>query len=297
MATPIQFSYGNRMQVDNPERSDGLRKKCYLYTRVSTAAQVDGYSLEACEEDLKAARRELHGLEHVKYRLGQELDQLDVRKADYDEAYEQLQTKIDGTYERMDLLEEEIREKKKKLEVLKRSLRSSEDIYRILNHFDAVFARMDPFERRELCRQFIERIEIFPEEREDKRILKRIEFRIPVCDKKAGKLEGRAQAAGMALAVDCGEQGLTAAEAKATYSQIRDYVWEHYGKKVSTLNISQVKRKYGLEMGKAYNKPAQNKYRVPGCTKEKERMIMEALKHFRMMKEDVEWKEGDDGKE
>ena len=29
-------------------------KKCYIYTRVSTAAQIEGYSLDAQEESLKA---------------------------------------------------------------------------------------------------------------------------------------------------------------------------------------------------------------------------------------------------
>ena len=63
------------------------------------------------------------------------------------------------------------------------------------------------------------------------------------------------------------------------------------GEKVSSLYIAQVKRKYGLKIGKAYNKPKENKARVPRCPKEKELLIMEALKSFGLMAEDVEYRE------
>ena len=39
----------------------------------------------------------------------------------------------------------------------------------------------------------------------------------------------------------------------ATYPQIKEYVQEHSGLKVSSLYISQVKRKCGLDVGQNYN--------------------------------------------
>ena len=47
---------------------------------------------------------------------------------------------------------------------------------------------------------------------------------------------------------------------------------------------------YGLDVGKAYNKPAKNKNYVPVCPVEKEVLILDALKHFRMLDEDVEYR-------
>ena len=44
----------------------------------------DRSSLEACEADLKRTRKELHGQEHLKYKLGMELDNLDIFAEDYD---------------------------------------------------------------------------------------------------------------------------------------------------------------------------------------------------------------------
>ena len=77
------------------------------------------------------------------------------------------------------------------------------------------------------------------------------------------------------------ELDLTAAESKATYDEIKAYVLEKYGLKVSSLYISQVKRKCGLDMGQNYNLSKKEDAKVPQCPPEKEAAIVEALKHFR----------------
>ena len=79
------------------------------------------------------------------------------------------------------------------------------------------------------------------------------------------------------------ELDLTAAESKATYDEIKAYVLEKYGLKVSSLYISQVKRKCGLDVGQNYNLPKKEDAKVPQCPPEKEAAIIEALKHFQMI--------------
>ena len=79
------------------------------------------------------------------------------------------------------------------------------------------------------------------------------------------------------------ELDLTAAESKATYDEIKAYVLEKYGLKVSSLYISQVKRKCGLDVGKNYNLSKKADAKVPQCPSEKEAAIMEALKYFSMI--------------
>ena len=66
----------------------------------------------------------------------------------------------------------------------------------------------------------------------------------------------------------------------ATYTQIKDYVLEHSGLKVSNLYISQIKRKCGIEVGKNYNLPKSEDSRQPMCPSEKEKAIREAFKYF-----------------
>ena len=69
----------------------------------------------------------------------------------------------------------------------------------------------------------------------------------------------------------------------ATYTQIKDYVLEHSGLKVSNLYISQIKRKCGIEVGKNYNLPKSEDSRQPLCPPEKEKAIREAFKYFAMI--------------
>ena len=69
----------------------------------------------------------------------------------------------------------------------------------------------------------------------------------------------------------------------ATYTQIKDYVLEHSGLKVSNLYISQIKRKCGIEVGKNYNLPKAEDSRQPQCPSEKEKAIREAFKYFGMI--------------
>ena len=70
---------------------------------------------------------------------------------------------------------------------------------------------------------------------------------------------------------------------KATYPQIKNYVLENTGLKVSSLYISQIKRKCGLDVSDSYNKPKSEDSRVPQCPPEKEEAIIDALKHFGMI--------------
>ena len=79
------------------------------------------------------------------------------------------------------------------------------------------------------------------------------------------------------------ELDLTSAESKATYDEIKAYVLEHTGLKVSSLYISQIKRKCGLDVGQNYNLSQKEDAKVPQCPPEKEKAIMEALKHFGMI--------------
>ena len=85
------------------------------------------------------------------------------------------------------------------------------------------------------------------------------------------------------IEVKMDELDLTAAESKATYDEIKGYVLEKHELKVSSLYISQVKRKCGLDVGQNYNLSKKEDAKVPQCPPEKEVAIMDALKHFQMI--------------
>lgn len=69
----------------------------------------------------------------------------------------------------------------------------------------------------------------------------------------------------------------------ATYEQIKAYVLEKFELKVSSLYISQIKRKCGLDVGQNYNLSKKENAKVPKCPPEKEAAIMDALKYFQMI--------------
>ena len=83
--------------------------------------------------------------------------------------------------------------------------------------------------------------------------------------------------------LDMDDIDLTSAESKATYEEIRDYVLEHTGLKVSNLYIAQVKQKCGIIERVNYNLPKSENSRQPKCPPEKEKAIRNALEHFRMI--------------
>lgn len=79
------------------------------------------------------------------------------------------------------------------------------------------------------------------------------------------------------------EEMLQEKRGQATYPQIKDYVLEHSGLKVSSLYIAQVKQKCGIIERENYNKPKSEDAKQPQCPPEKEEAIKEALRHFGMI--------------
>lgn len=76
------------------------------------------------------------------------------------------------------------------------------------------------------------------------------------------------------------DMDLSEFKGKATYEQIKVYVLEQTGLKVSNLYIAQIKKKCGLDVGENFNLPKSENAKQPKCTPEKEEAIMQALKHF-----------------
>lgn len=87
----------------------------------------------------------------------------------------------------------------------------------------------------------------------------------------------------ISVEIELDEMGLTSAESKATYAQIKEYVWNKFQLKVSILYIAHIKRKCGIELLEHYNKSKKEKQIIPQCTPEKEEAIMDAWRHFKMI--------------
>ena len=86
--------------------------------------------------------------------------------------------------------------------------------------------------------------------------------------------------------LDLDELDITSAETKASYREIKEYVQEKFGLTVSNLYIAQVKSKYGIIERDNYNLPKSDDAKQPQCPMEKEKAIVEALRHFKMITEE-----------
>ena len=87
----------------------------------------------------------------------------------------------------------------------------------------------------------------------------------------------------ISVQVDMDELDLTAAESKATYEEIQEWVQEKYGFHVTHLNIAKTKRKCGIIERQNYNLPKSEDSRSPETPQAKEEAIIEALRYFQMI--------------
>lgn len=87
----------------------------------------------------------------------------------------------------------------------------------------------------------------------------------------------------MEIDLDLDELDATSAKTKATYEKIKEYVLKEYGLKVSSLYMSQIKRKCSIEVGENYTLSKKEDTRVPQCSPEKEEVIRAVLKCYAMI--------------
>ena len=270
------------------------------------------------EKELSVNLANLNQAETIKTRLEKQMDTLDVTDLHYERKINDLQKRLDTQYDIIDEAENAVEEIRSQIRDLRRDQISSESIYEFLLHFDELYSMSSEMERKQFMQTFIDRIDIFPERREDGNWIKNISFKFYVPIVKDGKttsdikgitfekedntgefvpLEKLMTLETVCLLsklheakhhvnvrLDMDELDLTSAESKAAYEEIKAYVAEHNdGMKVSNLYIAQVKAKYGIIERENYNKPKSDDSRQPKCPKEKEEAIVEALKAFKMI--------------
>lgn len=274
--------------VNNPRFVEAIQAK------IGTA--VDTEDMERQIAVLQGRLKQAFG---TKSRLERQMDTLDINDAHYDRKILDLQRRYDEQYDTIEEIEVQIGELQSQIRSIQQEKISGDNIYRLLLAFDEVYHSATEAEQKEFMKAFIERIEMFPEKRKDGSWIKKIVFNFPVPvdgeEVKELPLETETtvetvcalskldihQKITVDLKMD--ELDVTAAETKATYEEIREYVKEHTGLNVSDLYIAQVKQKCGIKERQNYNKPkAENPKRLK-CPAEKERAIREALKYFKMI--------------
>ena len=277
-----------RKLVKNPKFEEAILNKI--------GSRIDTEEIEKEIERLEKQHRQLTG---AKARLGQQMDSLDIMDKFYEKKYQDMETRLYRLYDEIEGVENSIEEVKNRLLNIRQQKISEENVYQFLLYFDKLYDKFTDLEKKEFLNSFVEQVDIYEQEQPDGRFLKHIKFRFPVyfggretqelCWDNESTVETVVLLSQqkpddtIEIDLDLDELDATSAELKATYQEIKDYVLKEFGLKVSSLYISQVKRKCGIEVGENYNLPKSENARVPQCPKEKEDAIKAALKYFAMI--------------
>ena len=277
-----------RKLVKNPKFEEAILNK--IGSRIDT---------EEIEKEIERLEKQYRQLTGAKGRLGQQMDSLDIMDKFYEKKYQDMETRLYRLYDEIEGVENSIEEVKNRLLNIQQQKISEENVYQFLLYFDKLYDKFTNLEKKEFLNSFVEQVDIYEQEQPDGRFLKHIKFRFPVYfgDRETQELywDNKSTVETVVLLsqqkpddtieidLDLDELDATSAELKATYQEIKDYVLKESGLKVSSLYISQVKRKCGIEVGENYNLPKSENARVPQCPKEKEDAIKAALKYFAMI--------------
>ena len=163
---------------------------------------------------------------------------------------------------------------------------------------------MDNADKKLLIQELIEKIELYPRKKSSGQWIKTIHFKFPmyyndsneadcdVCFDMDGNFLPKRSTdetivclskladTHIEMEIDPEELNTITAKVSPTYPEIKAYVLEHHGLKVSSLAIAQTKKKCGLEVGECYNLPSGHGRPPTNLTPEKEVAIREAFQYY-----------------
>ena len=211
----------------------------------------------------------------------------------------------------MALTENHMDEIQSRLAHIRRKQLSGDRIYNFQIAFDKLYDKLSDAEKKEFMGTFVESIELYPERLENGKFLKHIHFRFPVyyngtviddiswenestvetvvllskgakgpvdlCSARTEVERRMADSRKVKVDFSLEDMDLSEFKGKATYEQIKAYVLEKTGLKVSSLYIAQIKKKCGLDVGENFNLPKSENARQPQCTPAKEDAIIQAF--------------------
>lgn len=275
--------------VNNPRFADVMKTK--INTKVDTTE---------AENELANAKKQLRQFVGTKDKIIIQIDSLDIVDRNYDRKYDDLQMRLDGIYDKISDAEDVIAVCEDKLANIKKDKITADNIYNYLLFFDSIYDDLSDMEKKIFYNTLLSDVQLYEEEQDKGQVVKSLGFKFPIFydgeftkriirDKKETVetvvlLSRKIPDDKIEIDLDLDELDITAAESKATYEEIKAYVLEKFKLKVSSLYISQVKRKLGLELGQNYNlAKSENARPQPQCPPEKEAAILDALKHFGML--------------
>ena len=155
--------------IKNPEFAEAIKEKI--------GKSID---TEELDKKLEALKVQLRQAEATKTRLERQMDELPYDDPMYDRKINDLQNRCNKQYEVMLEVEDAISEVKTQITNIRKKQLTEESIYNVLLAFDDLYDTFEPMEKKLFFRSFLERIEIFPQKREDGTYLRKLIFNFPM---------------------------------------------------------------------------------------------------------------------
>ena len=272
--------------VSNPKFATMMQEK--INSKVDTTA---------IEQEIAAAEKQLRQYYSIKSKIMEEIDTLDPDDRHYIIRKSDLNERLYRMYDKIEEAENNLMDARAKKQAIEADKITGDNIYKVLICFEKLYNVMNPLERKKLMEHLISEIQIYPERQPNGQWLKSIKFRLPIVENDIDLRLDNESHTECVIALSKGEidskkvrvefslEGMDTSglQKGATYPEIKARVLEQTGLKVSSLYISQVKQKCGLEVRENHHKAKSENTKQPQCPKEKEDAIVEALKHFQMI--------------
>ena len=268
---------------------------------IGTGANLDALQAEA--DTLTAAKKKE---KRQKSKLLSKIMELDADDDLYDEMYDDLQGLLRQRMKRIAELDSKINQVSIAIQNAGSKAATAEEVYATMRIIVDMMDIMPERDEQEIMHALLDSVQIYPERQPNGLWIKSVRFKVPLefdgvssqdviidngdnslpnasndeCVILLSKLHSKHH---IEIELKMDELDLTAAETKATYQEIKDYVKEQTGLNVTPLYIAQVKQKCGIIERECYNKPKSENSKQPQCPPEKEKAIREALKHFQMI--------------
>ena len=249
------------------------------------------------DQEIANHEKQLRQFYSIKSKLMEEIDSLDPDDRHYFKRKADLDDRLYRMYDKIEDEESQMIEARAKRQAIEAEKLTGDNIYKVLMCFDKLYSAMNDVERRRVMEALISEIQIHEDRQPNGQWLKSIRFRLPIIEEDMNLSLDNNEHVECVIALSKGEidskkvrvefslEGMDTSglQKGATYPEIKARVLEQTGLKVSSLYISQVKQKCGLEVRENHHKAKSENTKQPQCPKEKEDAIVEALKHFQMI--------------
>ena len=239
---------------------------------------VQEVDVKQLELQTQTAKKALKSTRLNKRQLEVDMDNLSYDTPHYEKKRKDLERRLEDLYDREEEQEDTLVSLEARYANVKENKIKEDTVYDMLRNFTTLYDKFSDKEKKRFYNLLIERIDLYEEPLDNGQRVKSIRFKFPLTGENDGVV--KTYDAGNLLDIKVEVPKLDMKPAKpATYNQIMQYVKEKYGATIYKTYITDVKSMYGL---KTRQDPAHPKKRRH-CTKEAEKYIVDALKHFGML--------------